>query len=80
MAGLSENETVTIAKAAESLFLRLGSTRWLNLATASAFWGWLAYLPYTQATPLLAALGFTLAALTLLCFQVKPHIDRKPQS
>ena len=78
MAGLSETETVTIAKALESLFLRLGSTRWLNLFTACVFWGWLAAQPYSGAIPWLASLGFILAALTLLCFQMKPHIDRKP--
>lgn len=78
MAGLSENETITIAKALESLFLRLGSTRWLNLFTACTFWGWLACNPFTAATVYLAALGFVLAALTLWAFQVSPHIDRKP--
>lgn len=80
MAGATEKEVVTFLGLVEKLGLRLGSTRWLNLATTLAFLAWMLTQPVTELSPwvLLAAVALTL--LTGLSFHLRPHIDRKPNS
>lgn len=76
MAGLSENETTSITGAIKEIALRLGSTRWLNLATILLFLGWIVSMSMETAS-LALKIGSGLSFLTLLSFHFKPHADRK---